>query len=105
MAPGTDCPITRYWTMEYIRTASREFEVGEHLTLDVDGRSGNTVVEGRDTDRATVQVVARIMEESGEAADEMLEQILAGIRHDGDQLRIVTPALSGSGPWFLFGRG
>jgi hypothetical protein len=91
--------------MEYTRTASREFEVGDRLTLDIDGRSGNTVVEGRETDRVTVQIIARVVEDSTEAADEVLEQILGGIRHDGDQMRIITPSISGSGPWFLFGRG
>lgn len=91
--------------MEYIRTANREFEAGDRLTLSVEGRSGNISIEGQDTDRISVQVVAHIMEESAQAADVVLDEVLDGIRHSGDRLVIVTPQVSNAGPWFLFGRG
>jgi DUF4097 and DUF4098 domain-containing protein YvlB len=91
--------------MEYIRTAEREFEAGERLTLSVEGRSGNISIEGQDTDRVSVQVVAHIMEDSAQAADTVLEEVMEGIRQSGDRLVIVTPQVSNAGPWFLFGRG
>src|SRR5438874_52742 len=91
--------------MEYIRTATREFEAGDRLSLDVEGRSGNITVEGAETSTATVRIVAHIIEETAEAADAVLDQVLEGIRHDGSRLIVVAPQISSNGPWFLFGRG
>lgn len=91
--------------MEYIRAATREFATGGRLALDVDSRSGNTVVEGQDTDRVTVQIVAHVWEESAEGADDALARIVGGIRQQGESLTIRTPEFSGGGGWFLFGRG
>ena len=92
--------------MEYVRTATTEYPIEGRLTLHVESRSGNTVVQGQDTDRVTVQIVARIMEETEDAADEIMDRILQGIRHHGDTLTVITPPLSQSpSPWALFGRG
>lgn len=91
--------------MEYIRAATRDYATGSRVALEVDCRSGNTVVEGQDVDHVTVQVVAHVWEDSPEAADGVLARILAGIRHQGGTLVIRTPELGGAGPWFLFGRG
>jgi hypothetical protein len=91
--------------MEYIRTATREFTAGAAPALRVENRSGSTTVEGQDTDRITVQAVARIWADSAEAADHVFEQILAGIRPQGDTLTVITPEFPESGGWFRFGRG
>lgn len=91
--------------MEYIRTATTEYPTGDRLTLEVESRSGNTVVEGQDVDRVTVQIVVHVWEESADAADDFLDQVMAGIRHHGDTLTIAAPQVSSSGPWLQFGRG
>lgn len=91
--------------MEYIRTASRQFVTGERLTVNIEGRAGDVIVEGQDSDRVTVQVVARLAGESGKGADGALERILDAIRWDGESLTIEAPNIASQGPWFLFGRG
>jgi hypothetical protein len=90
--------------MEYIRTAEREFPAGEDFQLEYEGRSGNVVVEGGDVDRARVQIVAHIFEESAEDADDTLRRIVDGVRMDGNSLRITPPRVA-SGGLFFFNRG
>ena len=91
--------------MEYIRTAEREFPVGDELKLEYEGRSGNIVVEGADTDRARVQIVAHISEESAEEADAALQRIVEGVRVEDGTLRITAPKIVASGFFFSFNRG
>jgi hypothetical protein len=90
--------------MEYIRTAEREFPAGEDFQLEYEGRSGNLVVQGADVDRARVQIVAHLFEESAEDADATLERILQGVRLDGSTLRISPPRVV-TGGIFFFNRG
>ena len=90
--------------MEYIRTATLEYPTGETARLEYDGRAGNLLVDGAETDRVTVQVVAHVFEESAEAADAVLDRIVAGIEHAGDTVRIAPPPIAPAGPWFLVSR-
>lgn len=91
--------------MEYIRTATREYQTGDAVNLRYDGRSGNILVEGADTDRVTVQVVAHVNEEGADAADMSMRRIMDGIDHSGSTITIRTPSIESSGPWFFFNRG
>jgi hypothetical protein len=91
--------------MEYTRTATREFPVGEQLTLTIDSRSGNILVDGRDVDTVTIEIVARLYEETAEAADAAMDRLLAGIQGNGDRLVIHAPDLTRSHGWLGFGRG
>jgi DUF4097 and DUF4098 domain-containing protein YvlB len=91
--------------MEYIRTATREYATGSQLSLDVDSRSGNVVVEGQDVDQVTVQIVAHVWEESAEAADGVIDHLVAGIREGEGSLSVRMPELPGAGRWMFFGRG
>lgn len=91
--------------MEYTRTATREFPVGEQLTLIIDSRSGNIVVDGRDVDQVTIEIVARLYEETAEAADAAMDRLLAGIQHNGERLLIHAPDLTRTHGWLGFGRG
>lgn len=91
--------------MEYIRTATLEFPTGPACRLQVETRSGALAVEGREVERTTVQVVAHLWEESATDADDTMERIIRGVRHENGTVRIEVPHLARSGPWFLFGRG
>jgi hypothetical protein len=92
-------------SMEYIRTATLEYPTGAAVRLEYDGRAGNLLLEGADTDRMTVQIVAHVNEESAAAADAALQRIVDGIRHSGEVVAIRVPQLETAGPWFLFSRG
>jgi hypothetical protein len=92
-------------SMEYIRTATLEYPTGAAVRLEYDGRAGNLLLEGADTDRMTVQIVAHVNEESAAAADTALQRIVDGIHHSGNVVAIRVPQLEAAGPWFLFSRG
>lgn len=91
--------------MEYIRTHTVEFPTGRSCRLVVDSPSGATVVEGRDVDRATIQVVAHLWEDTADDADDTMARVVRSIRHENGSVRIEVPSLRSGGPWFLFGRG
>ncbi len=91
--------------LEYIRTANLEFNTGDTCRLQVDIHAGAVVVEGRDTNKTTLQVVAHLWEDSAADADDTMERILRGIRSENSGVRVEIPHLSRAGPWFLFGRG
>jgi hypothetical protein len=91
--------------MEYIRTAEREFPAGDDFSLEYEGRSGNIVVEGGDVDKARVQIVAHIYEETADAADATLQRIVDGVHMDGNVLRIVPPQIVTGGFFFFANRG
>jgi hypothetical protein len=91
--------------MEYLRTAEREFPAGDDFALEYEGRSGNIVVEGGDVDRARVQIVAHIYEETAEAADATLQRIADGVRMEGNTLRILPPQIVTGGFFFFANRG
>ncbi len=92
--------------MEYVRTFTREFDIGERADLRVDSRSGAVAVRGEETARARVEVAARLWAETDAEADDQIELISRNIRQDGPRLDIRVPALlQPSGFSFLFGRG
>jgi DUF4097 and DUF4098 domain-containing protein YvlB len=91
--------------MEYIRTFTKEFDVGDRLDLNVDTRSGSLTVRGEDTTTAHVEVVARLWAEDADEADAQTELIERGITCDGKRLAIKAPTLLRQGPFLLFGRG
>ena len=91
--------------MEYIRTFTREFEVGERALLDIENRSGTLAVRGADTHQARIEVVARLWADDDAEADEQVNLIERGIQQQGERLTIRAPTLLRSGPLFFFGRG
>lgn len=91
--------------MEYIRTFTKEFEVGDTLSLSAETRSGSLTVRGDDTRAARVEVVARLWAEDADEADAQVELIERGITYGGQRLSIKTPTLLRQGPFLLFGRG
>lgn len=91
--------------MEYIRTYDVEFSTGSSCRLTIDSAAGATVVEGRDTDRVKVQVIAHLWEDSAADADDTMARVVRGIRQDDGSVRIEIPRLRSAGPWFFFGRG
>jgi len=91
--------------MEYVRTHTREFEVGPSVELSIDSRSGTVNVRGDDTERVRVEVVARLWAESDDEADDQLALIARGIRQDGKRVNIRAPALVAPSIFMIFGRG
>jgi DUF4097 and DUF4098 domain-containing protein YvlB len=92
--------------MEYIRTFTREFDVGERAELRVDNRSGAVTVRGEERRTAHIEVVARLWGETEEDADDQVAAIERGIQHDGARVSVRAPHLVRPSGWlFLFGRG
>jgi hypothetical protein len=92
--------------MEFIRTLTRELEVGERAELRVENRSGTVTVRGEDTQRVRVEVVARIWAESDDEADDQMELIARGIRQDRSRVAVRAPTLvRPPGLLAIFGRG
>lgn len=90
--------------MEYVRTLTREFEVGERAELRVDNRSGIVEVRGADTRQVRVEAVAHLWADDEDEADEQAEQIVEGMQQEAERVAIRAPALVWHGPFF-FGRG
>jgi hypothetical protein len=92
--------------MEYVRTFTRDFELGDSAELDVDVRSGSLSVRGDDTtSRARVEVVARLWADDEREADEQADIIARGITAQGKRLSIRTPAFLRSRPFLVFSVG
>ncbi len=94
--------------MEYIRTLTREFDVGDRVELRVENRAGLIAVRGEETQTVRVEVVARLWGESEEEADDQAELIARGIQHDAGHERVAirAPALLRPASLLaLFGRG
>ena len=92
--------------MEYIRTLTRAFDVGEQAELSLENRSGTVTVRGEDTQEVRVEVVARLWAESEEEANEQAEMVERGIRQEGQRITIRAPSLlARPGLLSLFGRG
>ena len=91
--------------MEYIRTFSRDFEVGEQCELAVDSRSGTVSVRGDDTTRARIEVVARLWADDDAEADDQLEMIKRGVKLEGKTVSIRAPTLLRPRPFIIFGMG
>jgi len=90
--------------MEYIRTLTREFDTGDRLELEVDTRAGSLTVRGEETQKARVEVVARLWADDAAEADAQADLIERGITHGSKRLTIKAPTLLRSGPLLLFGR-
>jgi hypothetical protein len=91
--------------MDYIRTLSREFDVGGRLELSMDNRSGAISVRGEETNAVRLEVIAHLWAEDEDEADDQLDLIARGIRHEGQRLTIRAPALLRPKPFLFFGRG
>jgi DUF4097 and DUF4098 domain-containing protein YvlB len=92
--------------MEYIRTLTREFEVGDRAELRVENRSGTVTVRGEETGKVRVEVVARLWAESDDEADDQVELIDRRIRQEGRRVLVRAPTLPRPpGLLSIFGRG
>ena len=92
--------------MEYIRTLTRELEVGHRAVVDIENRSGSITVSGGDTDQVRIEVVARLWAESEDEADDQLALITRGIKQDGERVTVRAPTLLRAGGFLaIFGRG
>lgn len=92
--------------MEYIRTFTRELDVGERAVLDIENRSGSITVSGGDRDQVRIEVAARLWAENDEDADDQLALITRGIKHDGERVTVRAPSLLRPGGLLaIFGRG
>ena len=91
--------------MEFLRTLTREFEVGDQAELSIDNRTGMVTVRGEDAKRVRVEVVARLWAESEDEADDQMELVARGVRQEGKRVTIRAPALPQSSLFMLFGRG
>ena len=91
--------------MDYIRTLSRELDVGGRLDLSIENRSGAISVRGEETNLVRLEVIAHLWAEDEDEADDQLELISRGIRHEGQRLTIRAPALLRPKPFLFFGRG
>jgi DUF4097 and DUF4098 domain-containing protein YvlB len=92
--------------MEFTRSFSREFEVGDHAELRVDNRSGTVHVRGEETRTIRVDVEARLWGEVEEDADDQVATIERGIEGSGNHVEVRAPNLVRPSGWlFLFGRG
>ena len=90
--------------MEYIRTLTREFETGDRVELDIEGRSGTIAVRGEDTSRVRIEVVARLWADDELEADEQAELIARGIKGEGARVSVRAPTLLRPHPLLFFGR-
>ena len=88
-----------------IRTMTLDYPTGPDARLDYEGNSGGISVEGGASDKVTVRVVAQLPEDGDEDAETMLQRIVDGIRHSGDTVRITTPQITVTGPWYFISRG
>lgn len=91
--------------MEYVRSASFDFQTGDSCHLQLECPSGAIVVEGHDLPQTSIQVLAHLWEDSAVDADATMELILRHLHQDGPTIRLAVPKLPSSGPWFFFGRG
>lgn len=91
--------------MEYIRTFTEEFELGDQAQLSIEIRSGALAIRGDDTRRARIEVVARLWADDDREADEQADLIRRGIRQDGSRVVIRAPTLLRPTPFLFFSRG
>ncbi len=91
--------------MEYIRTLTKEFDVGKAAQLFVDNRSGTVAVRGEATERLRVEVVARLWADDDHEADEQEELIRRGIQQEDKRVNVRAPTLLRPRPFFFFGHG
>jgi DUF4097 and DUF4098 domain-containing protein YvlB len=91
--------------MEFLRTLTRDFEVGDKAELAIDNRAGMVTARSEDTKRVRVEIVARLWAESEDEADDQMELVARGVRQESKRVIIRAPALPQSSLFMLFGRG
>lgn len=92
--------------MEYLRTLTQEFDVGERAELQVENRSGTVSVRGEETQQVCIEVVARLWAEDEQEADDQADLIARGMRQEGPRVTVRAPSLlRPPGLLSLFGRG
>ena len=92
--------------MEYIRTLTKEFDVGERCELRVETRSGSTAVRGEHGSRkARIEVVARLWADDDREADEQADLIGRAIEQQGKRVTVRAPSLLRPRHFLLFSRG
>jgi DUF4097 and DUF4098 domain-containing protein YvlB len=90
--------------MEFIRTLSRDFDVGDRLDLSTDTRSGTVSIRGEETSHVRIEVVARLWADDELEADEQAELIARGIKREGARVVVRAPTLLRPHPLLFFGR-
>ena len=79
--------------MEHVRTVTREFETGEEAVLHLEARSGSVIVEGRDTDRVTVDAVIHVWTDLSTEADDAAAVVERNMELDGNRVIVRAPSL------------
>ncbi|HEY8173669.1 MAG TPA: DUF4097 family beta strand repeat-containing protein [Dehalococcoidia bacterium] len=91
--------------MEHVRTLSREFATGDKAVLHLESRSGEVIVEGRETDRVAVDAVVRVWTDLSTDADDAAALVERNMEQDGHRVIIRAPTLDQREGWgALFGR-
>jgi len=92
--------------MEYVRTVTREFETGAKAVLHLESRSGTVIVEGRQSDRITIDAVVRVWTDLSVEADDAAALVAQAMEQDGHRVIVRMPALPKREGWaVLFGHG
>lgn len=79
--------------MEHVRTVTREFVTGDKAVLHLEARSGSVVVEGRATDRITVDAVIHVWTDISSEADDAAALVERAMEQDGHRVIVRAPAL------------
>lgn len=91
--------------MEHIRTITREFATGAKAVLHLEARSGSVIVEGRETDRVTVEAVVHSWTDLSAEADDAAALVERNMEQDGHRVIVRTPSLQQREGWTaLLGR-
>jgi DUF4097 and DUF4098 domain-containing protein YvlB len=90
--------------MDYVRTFTREFDIGEPVELVVENRAGTVSVRGEETKRARIEVVAHLWAETDDEADDQAELVSRGIKQEGKRILVRAPALLQPHPFLFFAR-
>jgi DUF4097 and DUF4098 domain-containing protein YvlB len=80
--------------MEHARTVTREFSTGPKAVLHLEARSGTVLVEGRDSDRVTVEATVRIWTDVDAEVDEAAELVERSMEQDAHRVIVRAPALN-----------
>jgi hypothetical protein len=92
--------------MEHVRTVTREFATGDKAVLHLESRSGTVIVEGRESDRVTVDAVVRVWTDLSVEADDAAALVAQAMEQDAHRVIVRMPALPKREGWaVLFGQG
>jgi hypothetical protein len=80
--------------MEYTRTVQREFVTGPKAVLHLEARSGSVLVEGRDSDRVSIDAIVRIWSDLDAEADDAAALVERNMEQDGHRVIVRAPALN-----------